>query len=441
MIARLQNLWETLRTSLWFFPSTIGLVGALLVWVALSVHLDLGEEVWWLYGGSREAASNLLSSFLNSLITVAALAISITMVVLTLAAQQLGPRLIRTFVASWQTQVSLGIFVAAILYLVLLLRSLPAPEGANPSVPNLAVTIGTGFVILCTFALLFFTHFLSRSIVADTMIERVGSELDSAAKRLLPDEAGDNLPMELIERTAGGEREKLSLDRGGYVQSVDYQAIAEAAGEQNAVLYLHFRAGSFLLPRDEHVALLKGRPSEKLTDALARAVSIGSQRTTPQDLEYAIRQLVEVAMRGMYMWDVYTCTAVLDRLALSLGKIMTLGTQQRGWRDKDGAVRLLAESVSFESISDEAFNQIRQGGEKFPAVLIHLAWILERLFLQAGTDMQRRVLARHARMVVEAGRRAIPEPSDMQALEQQAPEALAFALNGAGRPGYEPLSP
>ena len=135
-------------------------------------------------------------------------------------------------------------------------------------------------------------------------------------------------------------------------------------------------------------------------------------------------------MRGMYVWDVYTCTAVLDRLALSLAKIMTLGAQQRVWRDKDGVVRLLAESVSFESLSDEAFNQIRQGGEKFPAVLIHLAWILEKLFRQARTDTQRRVLARHARMVVEAGRRAILEPSDLQALEKQAREALAFSPDG-----------
>jgi uncharacterized membrane protein len=420
------NLWETLRTSLWFFPSAIALVGALFAWLALSVHLDLGRDVWWLYGGGREAASNLLSSFLNSLITVAALAISITMVVLTLAAQQLGPRLIPTFVASWQTQLSLGIFVAAILYLVLVLRSMPAAENTNASVPNLAVTIGTGFVILCTFALLFFTHFLSRSIIADTVIERVGRELDAAAERLLPDEGGDDMPMELIERTAGGEGEKLGLNWGGYAQLIDYQAIAHAAGEHDAVLHLHFRAGSFLLPDGEHVTLLKGKRSEELQNTLTRAVSIGSQRTTPQDLEYAIRQLVEVAMRGMYVWDLYTCTAVLDRLALSLTAIMKRGAQQRVWRDEDGTVRLLAESVSFQSVSDEAFNQIRQGGEKFPAVLIHLAWILEQLFHQARTATQRRILAKHSRMIVEAGRRTILQPADLEALERQAPNALAF---------------
>lgn len=440
MIARLQNLWESLRTSLWFFPSAIALVGAMLAWLALSVHLYAGQDVWWLYGGSREAASGLLSSFLNSLITVAALAISITMVVLTLAAQQLGPRLIGTVVASWQTQVSLGIFVAAILYLVLVLRSLPSGEDLDARVPNLAVSIGTGFVILCTFALLFFTHFLSRSIVADTIIERVGNELDRAAARLLPEEPGDDMPARLIERTATPDRETIGLHTGGYVQSVDYEAIVEAAAEQDAVLHLHFRAGSFLLPDGAHVTLLKGDRSEPLADALAGAVAIGSQRTTPQDVEYAIRHLVEVAMRGLYVWDVYTCTAVLDRLALSLAGIMRRGAQQRVWRDQDETVRLLAESVSFESIANEAFNKIRQGGEKFPAVLIQLAWILDQLFQHARTATQRQVLAGHARMVVEAGRRTIVEPADLAALEQQAPRALAYAPEGQASGRGQPLS-
>lgn len=45
------------------------------------------------------------------------------MVVLALAAQQLGPRLIRSFMSDWKTQVSLGIFVATVVYLILVLRS------------------------------------------------------------------------------------------------------------------------------------------------------------------------------------------------------------------------------------------------------------------------------------------------------------------------------
>ena len=57
------------------------------------------------------------------MITMATLVVSITMVVLTLAAQQLGPRLIRSFMSDRRTQATLGLFVGTVVYLLLVLRS------------------------------------------------------------------------------------------------------------------------------------------------------------------------------------------------------------------------------------------------------------------------------------------------------------------------------
>jgi predicted membrane protein DUF2254 len=70
------------------------------------------------------AACGFCSAARGAMINMATIAISITMVVLALAAQQLGPRLIRSFMSDWKTQVSLGIFVATVVYLILVLRSL-----------------------------------------------------------------------------------------------------------------------------------------------------------------------------------------------------------------------------------------------------------------------------------------------------------------------------
>ena len=51
----------------------------------------------WLYGGDTAQARDFAGSLVAAMITLAALALSITMVVLALAAQQLGPRLIQIF--------------------------------------------------------------------------------------------------------------------------------------------------------------------------------------------------------------------------------------------------------------------------------------------------------------------------------------------------------
>lgn len=74
--------------------------------------------------------------------TMNSLVVSVTFVVLTVAANQLGPRLIPTFMADRQIQLMLGLFLGTILYVLVVLRTLD--EGLGPKgIPHIAVTVGS----------------------------------------------------------------------------------------------------------------------------------------------------------------------------------------------------------------------------------------------------------------------------------------------------------
>ena len=166
---RLLNLWFRLRTSLWFIPILMTLGAGAIAVLALRIDSDLlpeGERVWWLYSGNPESASDLLSTLLSSIITMATLAISITMVVLTLAASQLGPRLIRSFIGNRRTQASLGFFIMTIVYLLLVYRRVDDSMAAD-NVPHVAITMGSVLSLVCVFLLLFYVHHLASSIVSE----------------------------------------------------------------------------------------------------------------------------------------------------------------------------------------------------------------------------------------------------------------------------------
>ena len=185
LLPKLAALWESVRTSLWFLPGLMILGAILAAWIALSIDIRTGDavgSVWWLNQGSAGEASSLLSALLTSLITMATLVISITMVVLTLAAGQLGPRLIRSFVGDRRTQGVLGLFIGTVVYILLIFRLLDSSL-PKEAVPHFAVTAASVLVFLCLLTLLFYVHHLSRSIVADTMVNRVGRDLDSAIRR------------------------------------------------------------------------------------------------------------------------------------------------------------------------------------------------------------------------------------------------------------------
>lgn len=421
MFPRLLTLWQNLRSSLWALPLLMVLVAAVAAILAVHLPVRQGEDpVWFLYSGDAEDAPQFLSNLVTAMITMATLVISITMVVLTLAAQQLGPRLIRSFMADRRTQATLGLFVATVVYLLLVLRT---TYGDSGSVPNLAVTGGTVLVLLCLVALLVFVHHLARSIIADNTIDRVGASLDADIARLLPESSAEQAKAPSKRPAETGA--PLKVKSSGYVQAVDYRGLVEIAHEADAVIELSFKPGRHLVEGTNFAWIAPAAAATDAHEKIQDCVFFSGERASVQDLETSIRQLVEVAMRALSpsISDPFTAMAVIDRLTTSLAKIMKRGMPQCVWTDEDDKVRLLAPRSTFADIVEEAFRQIRQHAQDQPAVLIRLVESIGQLMEQAD-NTQRAVLEEQIKIVVETGRRNIAQKQDLDTLERRAKLAL-----------------
>lgn len=428
MLSRLYNLWATLRTSFWFVPTlmVIGAVG--LAVTALSLDVGLSEEKarqFWLYSGEQEDARNLLSTVFSSMVTMATLVISITMVVLTLAASQLGPRLVGNFMGDLRTQLVFGSFLMTIIYCLLVLRALGSGFEIS-AVPHIAITIGTALALVNLFALLFFIHILARSIIADTAIRRVNRDLRHSISRLLPkkDEgqplverpkANEVLPADFDERAAS-----FWLSKEGYVQTIEYGHVVAIACRHKSVVRLGFRAGDFVMRGSHKVSIYPGRLLEPdLVAEIEGAILVGEERTEVQDLEFSIRHLVEIAVRALSSGinDPFTATAVIDRLGAALGELMRRELQPEVFCDEAGVVRVVGRASSFRGFMDVAFDQIRRAGAAHPEVIIHMLNTIARLAVNVRLSSQRDALYDHAVIIAEAGRHGASEASDMADIE------------------------
>lgn len=429
LVTRLATTWDAVRSSLWALPFMMVFAGGALAYAALNTEIDLGgRSVWFRFSGDSDQAPQFLSSLVTAMITMATLIVSITMVVLTLAAQQLGPRIIRNFISDRRTQATLGLFVGTVVYLLLVLRSTYGNDG---SVPNFAVTGGTVLVLICVGTLILFVHHLARSIVADNVIDRVGKQLDQDIARLLPKETAEEAkpPADLDRRGA-----PILLGDGGYVQAIDFQSIVQAATRADAVVALALRAGHHVIPGRvvAYVTPKKAAGDERLCTAIQSAVVVGHERTRVQDLEFSIRQLVEIALRALSpgINDPHTANAVLDRLTLSIACIMARGSAKKIWEDQDGKVRVVTDVSAFDGICDAAFNEIRQ--QALPAVLIRLAECIGQLLQQAG-DAHRPVLEKHLKLAVDAGHRGMAAKQDIEVLDARARKAAQNGKSGNKR--------
>jgi uncharacterized membrane protein len=422
MIPRLKWLWQSIWASLWAVPFAMVCVAFVLAIAATSVRIDIGDDpVWFLYSGDAEQAPQFLSNLMTAMITMATLAISITIVVLTLAAQQLGPRLISSFIGDRRTQIALGLFVGTVVYLLLVLRS---SYGAGDSSPNLAVTIGTALALVSVLSLLLFVHHLARAIVADNVIRRVGERLDKEIERLLPERGSPPSPPRPQSIRARGA--PLRTVAGGYVEAIDFGRLQAAARSIDATIELRVRAGHHVIAQSLIGWIEPGAKADiALENEIAGCIILGSERTPLQDLEYSIRQLVEIAVRALSpgINDPFTAIAVLDRLTHSIRCAMRRGPAQDVWADDDGRIRVVVPVSTFDGIVDAAFHQIRQVSGGLPAVLIRLVDNLVELAALADHD-QKQTLFRHLRLALNAGRRDIAEPADLQSMENRAREAL-----------------
>jgi len=404
----------------------------------IKIVSDADHPAWYLFSGDAGDVSAFLANLTSAVITLAALVVSITMVVLTLAAQQLGPRLIASFMSDRKTQAVLALFVGTAAYLLIVLR---ITSGSAEGVPNLALTLGSILVGLSVITLPLFVHHLARSIVADNVIMRVGADLDAAISELLPAD-GDDAADPALDAIRDSDM-PVRLSQGGYIQAVDIDRLVAVAKENDALIVLKHRPGQHVLPGGvgAWVRAVK-RVSEECQAAIAASVLLGKERTPVQDIEFWLRQLVEVGVRALSPGqnDPYTVIAAIDRIALSLKRMMDRAPARTTWRDDNGTARLRLPVSTFEGVLDAAFDQIRQYGAGHPAVVIRLAEKLAQLWPSAS-EAQKPAIEKHLVLVLEAGRRNFEAESDRADLERHLAAALdERAMAAADAPEPKPPS-
>ena len=188
-----------------------------------------------------EGARLVLSTIAGSMITVASLVFSMTLVALTLAASSIGARLLDSYIANRVNQVALGLFLATFLYSLIVLRAVTDDESTT-FVPHLSVSFAMLLAILSFGWLIYFIHELANSIQVDNVVARVAGELSTALARM-PDPGPDGGAQSALhqEVRAGMSRCPVSAGGSGYIQAIDADGLVELAREQDVIIEMRRR--------------------------------------------------------------------------------------------------------------------------------------------------------------------------------------------------------
>ena len=449
MRARLFSLWESVRASYWFVPSLMAFGSLCLSVVMIQVDVRTPDD-WigsapWLYTGSPEGARSLLSTIASSMIGTAGVVFSITIVALTLASQQFGPRLLRNFMRDLGNQVVLGTFISAFLYCLLILRQVHGQSddrGIEQFVPQLSMIVAVAMAIAGLGVLIYFIHHTAASIQAPSVIAAVARELHAAIDELFPERAGGKddeagraklqpaLPDHFDEESAA-----IEAGEGGYVQRIETEQLIRDAAKYDLVLRLERRPGQYARA-DE--CIVRAHPGDRVTDEVRRALcgafTVRSQRSLAQDAEYAIDQLVEIGARAISpgINDPFTAIQCVDRLGEALSRLAGRSMPSPYLRDEEGHLRVVVPATEFCDFAGAAFNQLRHDSERVLAVMLRLLETLTQIAHHATCDNDRRCLAAHAHATYEQAIRATCADIDRHAVEKRY-AAFVEAMGGEAK--------
>ena len=422
---------EVLRTNFWLVPSMEVLAAIALFCATLEVDRAVyHHELWlpaWVEAGSADTAREILLAVAAAIMTVIGINFSVTIVTLTLASTQFGPRMLRNFIRDRGTQLTLGTFVATAVYCVLVLLAIgPAEHGEF--VPHLSVSVVFLLVLLDLAVLIYFLHHIAIQIQLPFVIASIAGDLTRYLRVKKPDirMATSDEPEDPAEIAALIHRIETSgamirTPKGGYLQAIRYDLLVRKASAVNAVVHVPYRPGNFLVEDGELAAVWPPEAADSIARCLKRAQVTGPVRTLAQDPAFGVDQLVEIAIRALSpaVNDTYTALTCVDWLSNTLCKLGHVWTPAQTYHDRDGAIRVICEQVSYDNLVRRSFDKIRQASLGMPALLMRQLESLKAIMEQTTDPEHARVLMDEAAMIQRANLESVPEASDRADVESR----------------------
>ena len=417
--------WDALRTTLWVVPVILIVVAGLLFVFTFEIDLAAFHHrltlPTWVRTGSADAGRQVLIAIAAAIITTVGVVFSITILALTLASQQFGPRMMRNFIRDLGNQVTLGY------------------SSPPSSTPCWLWARSPGYLAVISFLIsrsrlprqcssstwlfsFYFIHHIAKSIQLPQVIASIAADLDRAIEAEFPQRRnaqGDVevessvLPAEVLANLSRGA--EVTATQSGYLQFVGFGELIAIAETLDAVISLEYGPGHFVVANSPLATVWPAGAAGQVAAALKKAHVTGPHRTLTQDPVFAIDQLVEIAIRALSpaVNDTFTALTCIDWISAGLSEISGRALAKGVYRGPSGKIRLVEYDPSYERMVNRAFDKIRQAARGMPAVLIRLIDAVLVIDNNTKTESQRAILLRQAEMVMRVAEETVPEANDL----------------------------
>ncbi|MFQ1702095.1 DUF2254 domain-containing protein [Loktanella agnita] len=378
--ARLFKFLQDVRASYWFLPSILVIVGLILAagseWIDRNADLLPMNLPDTLIDTQADGARATLSVIAQSIIGVAGVMFSMTIVAVSFASGNFGPRLIGNFMRDRGNQWSLGILIATFVYALVVLSSVQdATEGVDQYVPQYSLILALLLTLVSVFTMIYFVHHVPETINVSRISSGLGTRLENQIRVLIDgradEEDGNDWP-------DGPPTARLTGTLSGYIQTCNIDRIHTLAAENNWHIRMSPAIGEFVTCATEIFGIWSTEPvTDDQRNALMGCYAVGSAKTENQNPAFMAEQLVEMIARALSpgVNDPYTAMDCLNRLS---GALTVASVYKDGLSAEEGT-RFRYPKLNFAGLFAVSFPLCRQYVRPDDVTRQHTQHLLENL--------------------------------------------------------------
>jgi len=438
----LRARWSAVRASYWFVPSLMALaaiaLGIVMIWADAALGSSWISGIGWYQQVRADGAREVLSTIAGSMITVAGVVFSITIVALSYASAQYGPRVLTNFMTDRGNTATLGTFVATFLYCLMVLRTIRG--GDDDFVPQYAVIVAMLLAVCSIGVLIYFIHHVLQSIHINNVVARIGRRLVADVKHRFPEHIGAGPAEELEQaRPLEGQITSIPSESTGYIQSIESDEIVELARRKDVCIRMRYRPGDFVVGARSLVEVAPAeRWSEDCSSELRNCFTVGDKRTPDADLMFLVSELVEIAARALSpgVNDPMTAVTCLDWLGAGATEFASRRMPGPVRLDEDGVPRLIARPNDFAFFLRLSFGRLRPYVAKDELTSLRLLSVLGDMSSSCRSPDQIDTIRTEVGLFTEQVGHALKGPAK-RAVEKRSDELQALlAQSGSARPDW-----
>lgn len=363
-----------LLSTIWTAPLAALVLEQAIFRLTSMVNFDFG----WVPGFALEREGVIAGAdyIIASTIAFLVFTFSSLLVAIQVASGQLTPRIIATTLLRDQgIRWSVAVFVYA-------LASAVAVKSRVDVMPHSFVSL-MGIVGLSSVVVfLFLIDHAARLLRPVSIVGRIAQQGLKVFDDVYPTPIrGSSVPLQAVEKLGPPDRTVLHCGSSAIVIAVNLQALVAEAKRADVMIEVAPRIGDFVA-RDDPLFLLRGGGAMKIDDRKLHAqVAFGPERTIEQDSTFALRVIVDIAIKALSpaINDPTTAVLAIDQLQRLLRTAGDRNLHNEMLFDSDGRLRVIFQTPNWDDFVHLSFNEIRQYGAKSTQVVRRLRAMIESL--------------------------------------------------------------